>query len=278
MVLAKGGNSHEEREEIPIFLAHGSGSFAWGTYNPIESVPSQSPSHEASIFRSLFGGPFFLTLNSDFCIFKQPQAGSFQLIGVNKLLLADYSVKVTSETPDKVKRGGEMEKEEILEKVYETAKRYELKSGGCAQCTIAAIFEVLSVENEGLFKAATGMADGVGLTGDGHCGALSGGAMAIGYFFGRSKEDFGNPKKQIKACILAKKLHDEFVDQYGTCRCADIQGILAGRFFNLYDPEEIKAAFKAGLPEKCSTLVGKTARLATKIILEEQEAKSRSNP
>ena len=170
-----------------------------------------------------------------------------------------------------------MEKEEILEKVYETGKRYELKSGGCAQCTIAAIFDVLGVENEGLFKAATGMADGVGLTGDGHCGALSGGTMAIGYFFGRSKEDFGNPKKQIKACILAKKLHDEFVDQYGSCRCADIQEKLAGRFFNLYDPEEIKAAFKAGLPEKCSTLVGKTAQLATRIILEEREAKTRTN-
>ena len=28
-----------------------------------------------------------------------------------------------------------MEKEDILEKVYETAKRYEFKSGGCAQCT-----------------------------------------------------------------------------------------------------------------------------------------------
>ncbi|OIP92577.1 MAG: hypothetical protein AUK26_04370 [Syntrophaceae bacterium CG2_30_58_14] len=82
-----------------------------------------------------------------------------------------------------------MEKEDILEKVYETAKRYELKSGGCAQCTIAAIFDVLGEEDEGVFKAATGMADGVGLTGDVHCG-------------------------------------------------------------------EIKAAFKAGMPEKCSTAIG----------------------
>lgn len=166
-----------------------------------------------------------------------------------------------------------MEKESILEKVYETAKRYELKSGGCAQCTIAAIFDVLGVEDEGVFKAATGMADGVGLTGDGHCGALSGGTMAIGYFFGRSRENFGNVMKQVKACILAKKLHDEFVEIYATCRCANIQERLAGRFFNLYDPEEIKAAFEAGMPEKCSTLVGKTARMAARIILDAREAK-----
>jgi C_GCAxxG_C_C family probable redox protein len=169
----------------------------------------------------------------------------------------------------------EKEEEDIPQKAFEIAKNYELRHGGCAQCTIAAIFEALGVEDEGVFKAATGLADGVGLTGDGHCGALSGGTMAIGYFFGRNKKDFGNVAKQLKACILAKKLHGEFIEKYGTCRCADIQEKQVGRFFNLYDPEEMKAAFTAGMPEKCSTLVGETARISTKIILDEQEAKRR---
>jgi C_GCAxxG_C_C family probable redox protein len=166
-----------------------------------------------------------------------------------------------------------MGKEEILEKVYATAKAYELKNGNCAQCTIAAIFEVLGAEDEGVFRAATGLADGVGLTGDGHCGALSGGTMAISYFFGRDKKDFARFGKQMKAFILAKKLHDEFVEKFSTCRCADIQKKQFGRFFNLYDPEDMRAALKAGLPEKCSSLVGETARMATIIILNEQEVK-----
>ncbi len=161
--------------------------------------------------------------------------------------------------------------DDILDRVYRVAKQYELRSGGCGQCTIAAIFEVLGVENEGVFKAATGLADGVGLTGDGHCGALSGGAMAISYFFGRSREDFGKMQKQLKACFLSKRLHDEFVEKYGTCRCADIQRRRMGRFFNLYDPAELKAASEAGMFEKCSSLVGETARIATRIILEERE-------
>lgn len=165
-----------------------------------------------------------------------------------------------------------MERAEMLEEVYNRAKGYELKSGNCAQCVIASIFEVLAVDDAGIFKAATGMADGVGLTGDGHCGALSGGTMAISYFFGRSKEDFGKVGKQMKALVLAKKLHDEFVREFSTCRCADIQTRQSGRFFNLYDPEEMKAALKAGMPEKCSTLVGKTARMTMNIILDEQEA------
>jgi C_GCAxxG_C_C family probable redox protein len=166
-----------------------------------------------------------------------------------------------------------MEKEAMLKEVYDKAKSYELRSGNCTQCSIAAIFEVLGVEDEGVFKAATGMADGVGLTGDGQCGALSGGTMAISYFFGRSKEDFGRVGKQMKALTLSKKLHDEFVEEFSTCRCADIQTKQSGRFFNLYDMEEMKAAVKAGMPEHCSTLVGKTARMALKIILEEQAAR-----
>ena len=160
--------------------------------------------------------------------------------------------------------------DQILDRVYRIAKNYELKSGGCAQCTIAGIFEVMGVDDESVFKAATGLADGVGLSGDGHCGALSAAVMAIGYFFGRTREDFGKVGKLLKACTLAKRLHDEFVEKFGTCRCADIQKESFGRFFNLYDPAEMKAAFEAGMPEKCSSLVGETARIATRIILEEQ--------
>ncbi|MBS3808531.1 MAG: C_GCAxxG_C_C family protein [Desulfobacterales bacterium] len=161
---------------------------------------------------------------------------------------------------------------DTLQKAHDYAKRHELESGGCAQCCLAGIFEALGVENdEGVFMAATGLADGVGLTGDGHCGALSGGVMAIGYFFGRSKKDFGNMKKQLKACILAKSLHDAFAEKYGTCRCADLQEKLAGRFFNLYDPEEMEAALEAGMPEKCSDVVGETAQMAAHIILAEKD-------
>ncbi len=159
----------------------------------------------------------------------------------------------------------------ILDKAFKSGKQHELESGNCPQCTIAGVFEALDIQNDDVFKAATGLADGVGLTGDGHCGALSGGTMAISYLFGRKKEDFPKMLKQIKANILSKKLHDQFVEKYGTCRCTDIQTKLVGRFYNLYDPAEMEAAMKAGMMDKCSTLVGEVARMTTKIILEERE-------
>jgi C_GCAxxG_C_C family probable redox protein len=167
----------------------------------------------------------------------------------------------------------EQSTEEKLRIAFENAKKYEMRGGGCPQCTIAGVFDALGIENDDVFKAGTGLADGVGLTGDGHCGALSGGAMAISYIFGREKKDFGDMKKLVKANLLAKKLHDRFVEKHGTARCADIQKSAFGRFFNLYDPAELEAASKAGMMDKCSTLVGETARMATSIILEEQERK-----
>jgi C_GCAxxG_C_C family probable redox protein len=162
--------------------------------------------------------------------------------------------------------------ENVLNKAFESGKRHEMQSSGCPQCTIAGIFEALGIENDDVFKAATGFADGVGLTGDGHCGALSGGVMAISYLFGREGKDSGDMMKQVPALILSKKLHDQFIEKYGTCRCADIQTKFVGRFFNLYDPKEMEAAFKAGMVDKCSTLVGEVARMATKIILEKRES------
>lgn len=168
-----------------------------------------------------------------------------------------------------------MNKEEMLEEVYKRAKAYELRGGNCSQCSLAAIFEVLGVDDENVVRSATGFADGVGLTGDGHCGALSGGTMAISYFFGRKKEDLAKMGKQIKALLLAKKFQEQFVTEFSACRCHDLQVKQFGRFFNLYDMEDMKAAHAAGMAEGCSTLVGKAARMALAIILDEQAKKEK---
>jgi len=158
-------------------------------------------------------------------------------------------------------------KEEILEKAYQLGKTYEKKCTGCAQTAIAATFEALGIWNEDVFLAASGLADGLGLTGDGSCGALVGGSMVIGYLFGRGKDDFEDMNKPMKAYTLVKKLHDKYVKIYGSCRCHDVQNKLVGRTFNLWSAEELKEAFKSGMMEHCSELVGNIARLTIKIIL-----------
>jgi len=91
-----------------------------------------------------------------------------------------------------------MDGKEILERAYELAFKYEAEYGGCAQATLASIFDVLDVDAEDAFKAATGLAAGIGLSTEGTCGALIGGAMAIGYFFGRDRKNFADQKKEKK--------------------------------------------------------------------------------
>ncbi|MBI5504981.1 MAG: C_GCAxxG_C_C family protein [Deltaproteobacteria bacterium] len=159
----------------------------------------------------------------------------------------------------------------ILDRAFDAGRRNERSNGGCPQCTLAAVFEALGIENEDVFRAATGFADGVGLTGDGHCGALSGGVMAISYLFGRDKKDFGDMMKLLPASVLSKQLRDRFVAEHGACRCADLQKSFFGRFFDLYDPAEMQAAFAAGMLDRCSTVVATTARITTEIILDARQ-------
>ncbi len=161
-------------------------------------------------------------------------------------------------------------KEDLAEKAFSLAENYEKTCTGCAQTTMAGIFDTLSIENNDVFKAASGLADGLGLSGDGSCGALVGASMVIGYLFGRERKDFKDMMKPMKSYLLVKALHDRFVEKYGTCRCYDLQTSLMGRTFNLLDPKELDEAMKSGMLDHCSKVVGTTAGMATEIILEAQ--------
>ncbi|GAI92651.1 unnamed protein product, partial [marine sediment metagenome] len=105
-------------------------------------------------------------------------------------------------------------------------------------------------------KPGSGLADGLGLTGDGSCGALVGASMVIGYLFGREYKDFGDMYKPMESYRLVKNLHDQYVEKYGSCRCHDVQESLVGRTYNLWDPNDLKEAFNSGMMEHCSKLVG----------------------
>jgi len=188
-----------------------------------------------------------------------------------RLILEEYGFLFESHLSDVEEGYMEKDHHDLLDRAFERGKQYEMRNGGCPQCTLAAVFDVLGLENDSVFKAATAFADGVGLTGDGHCGALSGGTIAIGYLHGRDRKDFGDMMGLVKANLMAKQLRDRFVDKYGTVRCRDLQKRLFGRFYNLYDPEELQAAFAAGMLDTCSNVVGDVARMTVDILLANRE-------
>ena len=166
----------------------------------------------------------------------------------------------------------EKENEKIMEKAHQLAKGYEQRCTGCAQSVVAGLLDALEIESEDVFKAASGLADGIGLTGDGSCGALTGCCLVIGLIFGRERKDHQDVMKPLRSYLMCKELHDELIEQYGSCRCYDIQEKLMGRTYNLYEPRDLQEAFKSGMMEHCSEVVGRAARKTAEITLRERDS------
>jgi C_GCAxxG_C_C family probable redox protein len=139
--------------------------------------------------------------------------------------------------------------------------------------------EVLGLKdfNEAVYKASTALSGGQGNTGDGQCGALSGGSMAISLIHGRDFSGQEDPEaymnRQWKSWALARKLHDKFMEDYGTIICKEIQTKLMGRHFNTWDKKEIETLITSGM-SKCPEVVGKAVKWTVEIILDEEEKPS----
>jgi C_GCAxxG_C_C family probable redox protein len=162
-------------------------------------------------------------------------------------------------------------KQEIAERADELAKKYMLKNHNCAQCVIASVFETLGIEDKDAFRAACGLARGVGGTGEGTCGAITGGVIAMSHLFGRKWDDFHDTTKIRKSVFLSRQLMNKFKEKYDTSCCKDLQIKLVGRSFDLFKPGDLEAMQKTDLHEKCSVITGETARIVAELIIEQQE-------
>jgi len=160
-------------------------------------------------------------------------------------------------------------REEILDKAYKLAFKYEAERGSCPQCVLAALYETLGVSDPKTIQAADAMAGGTALTTEGTCGALVGGLLAIGSVVGRTYEDFSAGERKRRFFHYSKKLYDKFYGEYECMRCKDIHKKLFGRTFNLLDPKDYAEFDKAGAHiDKCPVVSGNTARWAAEIILD----------
>lgn len=159
--------------------------------------------------------------------------------------------------------------DEICKLTFWAAKKYEQSNTGCAQSALAGIFDALGKSDDLLFRSISGLADGLGLSTRGSCGALTAGALAIGMIFGRTREDFNDPLAAMDSYDLVLDLVDKFEEKVGAIRCCDIQKLKAGRSYNLRFPADMQAALDDDMLDHCSTVVGIAAEQAVRIILEE---------
>jgi C_GCAxxG_C_C family probable redox protein len=166
----------------------------------------------------------------------------------------------------------EVEKLSWMRKGYGQGYMYERDFGGCAQCTLAAVFDLLGYEEPLLFKVANGFAAGMSLYGDGVCGGYSGGTMALGMFAGRTRENFSGDRAEKDKCYAyTKRLHDRFIETYGTVICADLHKEIFGRSFCLRVVEDKPAFEAAGAhnTDKCPAVVGAASSWVAEILYDE---------
>jgi len=163
------------------------------------------------------------------------------------------------------------DRKELLEKAYRLGFDYEQTYRGCSQCAIAAIQDVLGIREDNVFKAATGLAAGGGLTGIGLCGGYAGSIMVISQLCGRERDNFADPERiRFKSFDLARRFTQAYIEEQGSIICRDIQTSRFGRPYYIADPDDFAKFEEAGgHVDKCTDVVGRATRLAVKFILDE---------
>lgn len=168
-----------------------------------------------------------------------------------------------------------MEKEEtakeLVEKAYKLGFEYEEFYRGCSQAALGAIYDILNMKDDGVFKAATGFAGGGGLCGISVCGGYAAGVLAIGQLLGRERSNFKDPEGvRFENFKLVRKFTLQYIEALGSIICRDIQIQKFGRPYYIADPDEFAKFEEAGgHQDKCTDVVGKATQLAVKFILEE---------
>lgn len=105
---------------------------------------------------------------------------------------------------------------EISPRAVQQVAEKKFKDGYyCCEALISAIRDEFKLDvPEDVIAMASGMAVGIGRSGC-TCGALNGGVMALGMFFGRTEQNGPTNPKSIKVMQLTHELHDWFRDNNG---------------------------------------------------------------
>jgi C_GCAxxG_C_C family probable redox protein len=156
-------------------------------------------------------------------------------------------------------------RDEFIEDVKKRAFDMEVASHGCSQVVIQTFLDVFEEENEVLFKAASPFAAGMSLTGN-NCGALVGGLMILGVFFGRKSVTEGMPG--ILAGVRPmRKLVRYFAELNKSVNCKDITGT------DLADPAKADAYFSSGGLQKCAGIIADVCGFVAGILYDQYDKK-----
>ncbi len=164
------------------------------------------------------------------------------------------------------------EKNDMITKIRDRARRNFSKGYNCAECVVEAVFEHIDtgLPKETL-RVVTGFGGGVGLYGD-TCGAVTGAVIAVGAVHGRSELPKGEDRKEI-----AKKSSKELYGNPGMYRLFNkIPNKVKQKYGNTLCREICKQWVDQWLCREhalhCREIITDAAELAAGLICEEKES------
>lgn len=145
------------------------------------------------------------------------------------------------------------EQEQLIRLVKERAENlFETGQLLCSEAVLTVLNRGLSggMEDEAAIRVASTLPQGIGDSGC-TCGALSGGALALGLFLGRDRP---GGRDRHKAMNAANLLHDQFKELFGSTCCRVLS-------------KKVKPVPKAHV-EQCTRFTGIVAEMVARVIVE----------
>jgi C_GCAxxG_C_C family probable redox protein len=156
------------------------------------------------------------------------------------------------------------EKQALGEQACEKAIRYELDYGCCPQCVLASVQETVGGIDDQTIKASHGLSGGGALLGEGVCGALTGGLMALSAKYGRDRDKLDHGR-YINNFQKAKELSERFRVEFGGVTCQELQKQFTGRTYDMWNAEEYKA-FDIARGQQCARATGTVTKWVVEML------------
>jgi C_GCAxxG_C_C family probable redox protein len=145
-------------------------------------------------------------------------------------------------------------KQALGEQAYAQALKYELDYGCCPQCVLATVQETVGIIDDQTVKASHGLSGGGALLGEGVCGALTGGLLALSAKYGRDRDKL-DKGRYINNFKKSKELTERFRQEFGGLTCRQLQQQFTGRTYDMWNADEYKA-FDNARGHKCAHATG----------------------
>jgi C_GCAxxG_C_C family probable redox protein len=155
-------------------------------------------------------------------------------------------------------------KKALGEQAYEKAVKYELDYGCCPQCVLATVQETVGGVDDQTIKASHGLSGGGALLGEGVCGALTGGLMALSAKYGRDRDKL-DKGRFINNFKKSKELTERFRAEFGGVTCKELQQQFTGRTYDMWNAEEYKA-FDQARGQQCARATGTVTKWVVEML------------